>query len=684
MIAAAAAVTVPPLVVLYFLKLRRRELPISCTLLWKRAVQDLHVNSPFQKLRNNLLLILQLLVLLLAAMALGKPMLEQALSHESTLVIMIDHSASMAVEEDGGRSRLEIAKSEAKRLVDGMPDDGRAMVIAFCDRATIVSSFDADREALKRKIGSIGQTQSSSTLTEAVALAEAYSQNLIIGGAQAGTDVAPTSAAPPATAVLFTDGRIEDAAELTMQRLDAEKVEVVSIGQRGDNVGVIAMAARRNYERPEAMEVFATVRNFGPEPVSFDAVLRVRDEQGVSQFADTQTVRLEAGLAAPVAEEEPTDGSTEPLDAATAEPPVGSVASIAFDELVFEGGGVVEVSLAVEDALEADNKAWTVVRPPRRVKVLFVSTGNLFLQRVLPTLPLEVTMMSPAEYEKADEDLLAESDRSVYDLVMFDRHSTKRLPQGSYFFWGGVPLIEGVATGDRITNEQIFNWDESHPVLRHVAIETIRVWDWYELTVPSDATLLMEGESAPVMAYFSRDARDYLISAFPLVIEDQATGQMLMNTTWVTKAHFPVFMYNAVQFLTANISGGGQIGVRPGEPVTIPVRPRVRTLSIARPDGVSDSVATGGAATAHYARTRQVGVYRVEGTPPGEEKFAVNLFNSTESDIRPSQAVRIGASRVATSGQLQSVNRPFWPWILVGILAVLLIEWIIYNKRVFV
>jgi hypothetical protein len=143
-------------------------------------------------------------------------------------------------------------------------------------------------------------------------------------------------------------------------------------------------------------------------------------------------------------------------------------------------------------------------------------------------------------------------------------------------------------------------------------------------------------------------------------------------------------MYNAVQFLTANVAAGGQIGLRPGDPVSIPVRPRVRALSIARPDGGIDAVATAGADTAHYARTRLAGVYRCEGTPPGDDKFAVNLFNATESDVRPSDAVHIGANQVATSGQLQSVNRPFWPWLLGGILFVLLLEWVVYNKRVFV
>ncbi|MHC4559945.1 MAG: BatA domain-containing protein, partial [Planctomycetota bacterium] len=65
----SAAVFVPLLLLLYFLKLKRRERIVSSTLLWKRAVQDLQVNAPFQRIRHNILLFLQLLMLLAILLA---------------------------------------------------------------------------------------------------------------------------------------------------------------------------------------------------------------------------------------------------------------------------------------------------------------------------------------------------------------------------------------------------------------------------------------------------------------------------------------------------------------------------------------------------------------------------------------------------------------------------------------
>src|SRR5947209_10556374 len=93
--AAAASIAIPSLLVLYFLKLRRREMPVASTLLWRRAIQDLQVNSPFQKLRRNLLFLLQLLILLFLCLALSRPITFYHPGAGRVNVLLIDRSGSM-------------------------------------------------------------------------------------------------------------------------------------------------------------------------------------------------------------------------------------------------------------------------------------------------------------------------------------------------------------------------------------------------------------------------------------------------------------------------------------------------------------------------------------------------------------------------------------------------------------
>ena len=62
-----SVLVLPVLAALYFLKLKRPQLEVPSLVLWRRVLDDQRVNSPFQRFKRNLLLLVQLL--LLAALA---------------------------------------------------------------------------------------------------------------------------------------------------------------------------------------------------------------------------------------------------------------------------------------------------------------------------------------------------------------------------------------------------------------------------------------------------------------------------------------------------------------------------------------------------------------------------------------------------------------------------------------
>ena len=167
----AAAIVIPALLFLYFLKLRRKEMPVSSTFLWKKAIQDLQVNAPFQKLRRNLLLLLQLLLLLALLLALARPVANYKPGPGKQTVILIDRSASMNAKDVDGHSRLNEAKRRAKELVSSMKRESSAMVIAFDDTAETMHAFSIDQASLIAAIDRIHGTDRKTRLKLAYQLA---------------------------------------------------------------------------------------------------------------------------------------------------------------------------------------------------------------------------------------------------------------------------------------------------------------------------------------------------------------------------------------------------------------------------------------------------------------------------------------------------------------------------------
>ena len=651
----AAGVAIPSLLAFYFLKLRRREVAVSSTLLWKQAVQDLQVNAPFQRLRNNLLLWLQLAALAVAAFCLWQPVLRKTQTDEKTVIMLIDQSASMGTVEADGRTRLELAKEAATTYVDNLDARSKAMIICFNEQARVAESFTTDKHVLRDRIEAIEQTDCASRLTEAVALAEAYSTRQIISSG--GADLTPESPTEAAELLLFSDGRIEDAAELVLRR---GGMQIAHIGATADNVGIVGLRAKRNYERPEELNVFVTVGNFGTESVKSDVTLEV--EGGLPAVGD---VSLGPARVA----------STQPAFPTSQDDASGSannVGAVSFKQ-TYDRGGILRVTLNRPDALAADNEAWLVVPPPRSLRVLLVSSGNYFLSRVLSCLPLRQVKRIDPEVFEANRDEFAPGGRLDWDVAIMDRCSPEDLPVGNYLFFGAIPKIEEVKDLGETPGEFVYDWDEQHPVLRHVVLNYLRVGQCRRMELPKRADVLVEGETTPIVAAVSEGPSRFVIVAFHVY-----------ESNWPLRVSFPVFVYNAVRYLSDSIAVAPSQSVRPGTAASIPVLAGAERITVKRPDGRSDALDVGERQGVYYSDTKRLGVYRVEPAVGGYEAFAVNLLNPTESNIRPKTDFAIGSEQVSSSETIRRKNQPLWPWLMLGVLAVLLLEWFIYNRRMHV
>ena len=121
-------------------------------------------------------------------------------------------------------------------------------------------------------------------------------------------------------------------------------------------------------------------------------------------------------------------------------------------------------------------------------------------------------------------------------------------------------------------------------------------------------------------------------------------------------------------------------------PVTIEA-PDARTgLDVQIPSGSTVHLPPSSSGKLTFTATDELGVYRVLSGGKLVEQFAVNLLDPAESNIRPATDPKIKIGYVEVAGKTDWVagHREIWkPLVLAG-LAFVLLEWLIYLRRVYI
>jgi Ca-activated chloride channel family protein len=326
------AATLPIVVVFYLLKRKRVVRLVSSTMLWQKFLAETQANAPFQRLRHNWLLLFQLLLLLIAVLALARPYFSGTSKGGRILVAILDGSASMQ-STDETPTRFEKARKQALQLVETLHPNDKMVVLTAAGSTEVKQSPTSEKAALRRALDSARPSDSPTRLNDALKLAETLIQN-------------NTSA----EIHLFSDGAADSLAEFESKALP---VVYHSVGTRHVNVGIVNLDVKSNPDNPAQRAVFATILNASTNDQAVQAEL----------IFEEKVVGVKSLLLKPKESSPQVFITDQPRD------------------------GVFTVALNVADDLPTDNKASIVSLLPTPTKVLLVSAGNRFLEKAIKAIP---------------------------------------------------------------------------------------------------------------------------------------------------------------------------------------------------------------------------------------------------------------------------------------------------------
>jgi hypothetical protein len=319
-----------------------------------------------------------------------------------------------------------------------------------------------------------------------------------------------------------------------------------------------------------------------------------------------------------------------------------------------------------------------------------------------------VDFVSPATLDTADYRTAAAN--GEFDLVIYDQCAPDTMPRANTFFLGRVPpglvwrrtddASEGVADAQSaepplVAGPQIIDWDRASPLLAHVDLGDVAIADSLVVQPPPGGTVLVESTAGPIAAIAPRDSYQDAVFGFE-IIGTRPDGSRTANTNWPIRPSFPTFWLNVLEYLATRGEQHMAASVRPGRPVELRAAALVDRMTVVNPQGGETIVPRAEDDSFRFTATDAPGVYEVRQGDVVIERFAVNLFDRAESDVgvRPTQDpdsqtlrpadIHIGHFDAAPTTDRAPARQETWKLLVACALAVLLLEWYIYNRRVYI
>jgi len=485
---------------MYMLKLRRRPVQVSSTLLWKRAVKDLEGNIPWQRLSPTMLLLLHLLIVALLSLAIARPVADLGLRDGQRVAIVIDTSASMSATQ-GDRSLLELAKREAAQRVRGLFDSGRTPSVSVIDAGLHPKAVLLDSSQRGRVLGAIDALEPSDQpgqVLDAIELLERLTP-------EPNEDEADQASGT--TVWLLSDGGSITQSSIAMRGGSGALIPIVN-QQPLSNLGIVALSAQRDRVDTQLCRVF--VRVLRSEAGARAGVLRVFEGDELIENA-------------PIVFDEGEDSATHTF------------------ALRLMRGSLIRVELAGNDALANDDRAWVLVPGPEPIAITLVAPEGFGDPLLIDSL--EVIARAPVRVIAPDEII------GSPDLVVFDGVDVAALPGVPSIGFGSAAPGFGRRLAAPSGLRRVLGWERNDPLLRDTGIGAMS----YVSTIAFDTL----GESDRVLARDSGGA--IMVERVEGGVRHLGVGFALHDSDWAVQFGFTVFMAQVCEQLLPGAGGSGEV-----------------------------------------------------------------------------------------------------------------------------
>lgn len=615
-----------PIILFYMLRLRRREVRVSSVFLWEKLVRDREANAPWQKLKRNLLLLLQLLILALLVLALAQPYLPRPSVVSTSVVVLLDGSASMQATDvqPDAPNRFAAAQAQALMLVNELSGNNQMTLIQVGATPQILAAATNDKRALREAINTAVPTAAPADWAAAFALASGAAQGF-----------------EEAQIVVISDGGIPP----NLPSLPGQVV-YLPVGQSGANLAISALASREvEIEQERRQQLLARVTNH-------------------SQFIQEPLLSLLL------------DGVL--FDAQRVTVPPGESVSLTWDLPGDSNTAVAEVTLAgnINDHLALDNTAVTIINNNDQTRTLLISEGNIFLEQILTILPHVEAFKATPDRDLNDPDLQG------VDLYIFDGVPVPNPPPAAPILLINPPPeqdssfveVKGTAVG---LTQTVATRLTSSPILEFVEWNDINIRQMSQIEANNwtQAQTLIEAPGGPLLLVGEQNGHRRAVLSFDLRQSDLPL-----------RIAFPVLMSNLTAWLSPGQPFDAPDNLQPGDVVRLVPQPQTTAVQIIKPDGTLWESQLG-EEDLLFTETDQLGYYAVslrtgtdEWQPAGA--LAVNLFAPQESHIQPAAQLVLGAESVGAggAGEENIGLLELWPYLAALALLVLLIEWWVYQQ----